>query len=82
MSEEVNVELGKPIEPKSYSSSPFWHHQKGWEGRKLKSNVDAVTTWAVMREVTAIHSSICTVMILVIRVMHKQITHVTSKVIA
>jgi len=55
MSEEVNIELGKLIEPRSYSSSPFWHHRKGWGGWKLKSSVNAITTRAVMREITAVH---------------------------
>jgi len=52
------LKLGKPIEIRSYSSSPFWHHRKGWRGRELKSSVDAIITKAVMREVTVIHSSI------------------------
>jgi len=52
------LKLGKPIEIRTYSSSPFWRYQKGWGDRKRKSNVDVITTKAVMREVTAIHSSI------------------------
>jgi len=48
------LKLSNPIETwsRSYSSSPFWHYRKGWGGW-----VNAITTKAVMLEVTAIHSS-------------------------
>jgi len=52
------LKLGKLVVPRPYSSSPFWYHRKGWGGQKLKFGVDAITTKAVIQEVTTIHSSI------------------------
>jgi len=62
------IQLVRPIEPSNHLLHRFTNR---FDSGNL--GVDAITTKAVMWEVTAIHSSVWYVRILAIRVTHKQI---------